>query len=136
MRWDIRTRVLLVALVPTAVLGMLLTAILTVSRLGDLEDALAARGQALARQLASASEFGLFSGNRDELARLAQSTLSNADLQGVAIFGRDHELLASAGLQANQTAIRRNASGVEWVGNNIIRISSAVGNTAVSEEDP
>lgn len=99
--WDIRTRVLFVALVPTIILGLLLTSLLTFSRLSDLEEALGQRGRALARQLAASAEYGLFSGNREALQRLAISTLNSADLYGIAIYDRDGSLMASAGLQVH-----------------------------------
>jgi signal transduction histidine kinase/CheY-like chemotaxis protein len=134
--WDIRTRVLLVALVPTAVLGVLLTVLLTFSRLHDLEDALVQRGQALARQLASASEFGLFSGNSDALTQLATSALSNSDLQGVSIFDRDHKLVAIAGLQTHAIGIVNGVSRIDQVGNNMLRIAEPVRYTPTAEEDP
>ena len=134
--WDIRTRVLLVALVPTTILGILLTGFLTFSRLHDLEDALTQRGQALARQLASASEFGLFAGNRDALSQLANSALSNSDLQGVSIFDRDHKLLAVAGLQAHASDKDSASLHTSQVGNNMLRIAEPVHYTAAVEDDP
>lgn len=136
LNWDIRTRVLLVALVPTAVLGILLTAVLTLSRLNDLEDALVQRGQALARQLASASEFGLFSGNSDALTQLATSALSKSDLQGVSIFDRDHKLVAIAGLQTHANGMTGNVSRVEQIGKNMLRIAEPVRYTPTTEDDP
>ncbi|MDQ7989848.1 MAG: ATP-binding protein [Candidatus Dactylopiibacterium sp.] len=101
LSWDVRTRVLFVALVPTVVLGFLLTGFLTFSRLIDLEDALAQRGRALARQISASAEYGLFSGNRDLLQRLATSALSSADLYGVAIYDRDGTLMAVSGLRVH-----------------------------------
>ncbi|HSD39111.1 MAG TPA: ATP-binding protein [Rhodocyclaceae bacterium] len=135
LNWDIRTRVLLVALVPTAVLGVLLTILLTFSRLHDLEDALVQRGQALARQLASASEFGLFSGNTDALTQLASSALANSDLQGVSIFDRDHKLVAVAGLQTHTASAVDSTSRIEQVGSNMLRIAEPVRYTPTTEED-
>ncbi|MEC5384151.1 ATP-binding protein [Uliginosibacterium sp. H3] len=135
LNWDIRTRVLLVALVPTAVLGILLTILLTFSRLHDVEDALVQRGQALARQLASASEFGLFSGNTDALAQLASSALTNSDLQGVSIFDRDHKLVAVAGLQTHAAGVVDSVSRIEQVGSNMLRIAEPVRYTPTTDED-
>ncbi|MFA9440039.1 ATP-binding protein [Uliginosibacterium sp. sgz301328] len=134
--WDIRTRVLVVALVPTLVLGLLLTALLTFSRLSDLEEALVQRGQALAKQLAAASEYGLFAGNRDALQQLANSTMVNADLQGIAILDHDGELMAVAGLQAHTSHLPQDRSQVEQVGGNMLRITEPVLYTSALEDDP
>lgn len=136
MAWDIRTRVLIVALVPTLVLGVLLTILLTFSRLNDLEEAMVQRGQALARQLASSSEFGLFAGNREMLGKLASSALNSSDLQGVAIFDRDHNLMAVAGLQVHTPPSEDSHSHVEEVGRNLLRITESVMQTPVVEDDP
>ncbi|HEX5127331.1 MAG TPA: ATP-binding protein [Rhodocyclaceae bacterium] len=134
--WDIRTRVLVVALVPTLALGILLTLLLTFSRLSDLEDSLIQRGQALAKQLAAASEYGLFAGNRDVLSQLANSAMSNADLQGVAIFDRDRTLMAVAGLQAHASQSAPGKSLVEEIGGGMLRISEPVVYTPAVDDDP
>ncbi|MFT4174424.1 MAG: ATP-binding protein [Rhodocyclaceae bacterium] len=134
--WDIRARVLVVALVPTAILGLLLTALLTFSRLSDLEEALIQRGQALAKQLAATSEYGLFAGNRDALAQLANSAMSNSDLQGVTILDRDGELMAVAGLQAHASRTQPGVAQVEEIGGGMLRITEPVRYTSVTEEDP
>ena len=135
LNWDIRARVLTAALVPTLVLGVLLTLITTFSRISDLEDALAQRGQALARQLAASAEFGLFSGNRSVLERLASSALSSSDLKGVAIFDRDGTLLASAGLQA-QAQQSATSTRVQLVNETTLRISEQVKHARSLDEDP
>lgn len=136
LAWGIRTRVMIVALVPTLALGVLLTMILTFSRLTDLEDAMVQRGQALARQLAAASEFGLFSGNREVLDRLANSALNNSDLQGVAIFDRDRNLMAVAGLQVHTPQAAGRAARVEQVGKHLLRITEPVTQAPVAVDDP
>ncbi|MDQ8023919.1 MAG: ATP-binding protein [Moraxellaceae bacterium] len=136
LRWDIRTRVLVVAMVPTLALGILLTLLLTFSRLSDLEDALVQRGTALARQLASASEYGLFAGNREVLDRLAASTMANNDLQGVAIFDSARTLMAVSGLQAHASDRSFGTARVEQVGSDMLRIVEPVVRTPAVEDDP
>lgn len=127
--WDIRTRVLIVALVPTIVLGILLTTSLTFSRLSDQEEAMRMQGQALARQLASAAEFGLISDNREQLQRLATSALTSSDLQGVSIFDRKGGLLAVAGMQAHSTNMLTGDSSIQMLSNQMLRISEPVRET-------
>ncbi|MEN3112619.1 ATP-binding protein [Uliginosibacterium paludis] len=140
LNWDIRTRVLFVALVPTIVLGLLLTALLTFSRISDLEDALNQRGRALARQLSATAEFGLFSGNKDALQRLAASALSAADLYGVAIYDRDGSLMAVAGLQVHardsDTFIRPGSEEIRNVSSQMLRIVEPVRYSRSLDDDP
>ncbi len=124
--WDIRSRVLFVALVPTIVLGILLTTSLTFSRLSDQEDAMRTQGQALARQLASACEFGLASGNRELLQRLANSALSGSELQGVSVFDQNGHLLALAGMQAHGHQLHSGVSSIQVVGGRMLRIAEPV----------
>jgi signal transduction histidine kinase len=95
-QWGIKGRVLFLALVPALVIAAGLTYYNISSRLGDIEQALNERGFAIARQLAPAAEYGVFSGNRDVLARLAQSAQQEADVTAVAIIdGNGHTLAAS-----------------------------------------
>lgn len=137
LNWDIRTRVLIVALVPTVVLGLLLTTLLTFSRLHDLEDALGQRGQATARQLATAAEYGLFSGNKDVLQRLASSALESADIYGVAIYDRDGNVMAIAGLQIHSpNTTPPTKADVLAISRQMLRITEPVRHSASLEEDP
>ena len=94
---DIRTRVLLAAIIPATLIAVLLAWYFTRNRIQDLETSLYGRGNALVRQLAVASEYGVFSGNRERLRQLADSTMREADLSGVAIFDASGDLLASSG---------------------------------------
>jgi len=135
--WDIRTRVLIVALIPTIVLGLLLTAMLTFSRLNDLEDALTQRGQATARQLAYAAEYGLSINNRDVLQRLASSALESSDIYGIAIYDKKGALMAMAGLQVHSgsgTVVRSpSKADVMKIGSQMLRIVEPVRNLHATE---
>jgi len=95
----LKTRVLLAALLPAALVALALAAIFTVRQVGSLEEALAARGRAEARQLASNAEFGLFSGNLELLVRLARN-MSQGDsaITAVAIIDDKGMTLARDGL--------------------------------------
>ncbi|PAS99342.1 MAG: hypothetical protein BSR46_08615 [Candidatus Dactylopiibacterium carminicum] len=136
MDLDIRARVLIAAIVPTLVLGILLTALLTFSRLGDLEEALNQRGHAIARQLAASAEYGLFSGNREVLQRLTESALGTSDLYGVAIHDRDGSLMASAGLQQHAgQPLPQGDQSIEG-GGQLLRIAEPVKLSQSLEQDP
>ena len=98
----IRQRVLLIALVPMTVIALALVSYFTLLRYGDVESALTQRGSTMARQLAPASVYGMFSGNATELSRLAQAVVKENDVSAVAFFDRSGKLLASAGERRSQ----------------------------------
>ncbi|MBP7626244.1 MAG: response regulator [Zoogloea sp.] len=89
-------RIALIAVLPSLVLGLVLIAYFTSSRLADLESAHTQRGKALVRQLAAASEYGVFSGNRESLRKLTNAMLLEKDVIRVAVTSPLHELLADS----------------------------------------
>ena len=90
---DIGTRALVVAVLPAFVVAVVLIAYFTHSRLNDLEDAHGQRGKALARQLAAASSYVVFTGNKDALGRLATDILDAPDVVRVAVRGPGKDTL-------------------------------------------
>ena len=92
----IRLRFILVALVPLVLIVTLITAHFTLNRVRELDEALQTNGQAIARQLAPACEYGLFAGNREILGRLANAVLRERDVLRVTITDSRGELLAEA----------------------------------------
>lgn len=96
-RWGIKVRILLVALTPALAIALLLGFYFAQVRFADLERSLNERGLAIARQLAAASEYGVFSGNREVLSRLAVAVTREADVIGVTIRDFDGNVLASQG---------------------------------------
>lgn len=102
LQWGVRARVMLAAVLPMLVLALVLTVSFTRSRLADLDAALTARGQAYARQLAAASEYAVFSGNREALQQLASAVLSEEDVVGVSIVDHTGDALARSGMLDGQ----------------------------------
>ena len=96
-KYSIRTHVIWFTLMPLMVMLILLEAFLLHDRYADLDHALIARGQLLARQLAASSEYGVFSGNRMFLSGIAQSALQEPDVKGVAVMNAKPEILVSSG---------------------------------------
>ena len=92
-RWGIRARVTFVAFVPMLVVAALMTATHTGLRLSDLDQALRARAQAHARQLAAASEYAIFAGDRETLGQLADALMLEDDVAAIAILGADGQVL-------------------------------------------
>lgn len=94
---DIRTRMLLAALLPVTLIAILLAGVFLASRFGDLGEAYHQRARSLARQLATASEYGLFSDNITHLQTIASGALREADVRSVAIVNAQGDVLVFAG---------------------------------------
>lgn len=90
----VQARVVIAAILPMLVIAFLLTAYYTTSQFADIEEAHAARARALARQMAAASEYAVFSGNRDALQRSATATLQEEGILAIAVVDHLGEVLA------------------------------------------
>lgn len=95
--FDIRDRMLLTALLPVTLVAFLLSAVFLVGRVGDIDDAHSQRARSMARQVASASEYGMFSANTSSLQAIAAGVLREADVRSVAILDVQGNVLAKAG---------------------------------------
>ena len=91
--WGIRSRVLLLALVPLVCLGFVLGTYLTRVRVHDLHASEQALGDTLATQLASASEYGVFSNNVRILQTLAQTVSREPGVESITITDRHGHIL-------------------------------------------
>ncbi|MDO8248892.1 MAG: ATP-binding protein [Rhodoferax sp.] len=94
---DIRSRMLLAALLPVTLIAMLLAGVFLVSRFDDIDAAHSLRARSLARQLATASEYGLFSGNITHLQTVASGALRESDVRSAAIVNAQGQILVRAG---------------------------------------
>ena len=84
---DLRARVLMTALVPATIIVIILASFFVIARFGDLDNALRDQGRVQAHQIAAASEYGVFSGNRQSLQSLTDTALGEKDVAGVVIAG-------------------------------------------------
>ncbi|MFE8072368.1 hypothetical protein QQM79_15025 [Marinobacteraceae bacterium S3BR75-40.1] len=100
-RWGIRKKVLVMALVPTVTITLLLGLFFTHSWVENISSLLQERGESLSRQLAAASEYGTFTGNRNLLFSLASSMLEEKDVRSVTIFDTQGEELVHTGPRLN-----------------------------------
>ena len=93
----IRLRVLWLAIVPAVLISMALLAYQTVTKLRDLESALAERGASMVRQLAPAAEYGVVSGNAEILMPLIRAAGQESDVTGVGVFDSKGSKIVSLG---------------------------------------
>lgn len=94
----IRGRVIGLAMVPVAIIGVLLLFQLITGKIDDLDESLRTRGVAIARQLAPAAEYGVASGNIEVLQTLLEKAAIEPDVRGVAVFAENGQRLAQVGL--------------------------------------
>jgi signal transduction histidine kinase len=94
---DIRARMLFAALLPVILVAALLATVFLSERYSDLDEAHQQQVQALTRQLAGASEYGLFSGNIGSLQAIASRTIQEPDVRSVLILDARGERLAGTG---------------------------------------
>ncbi len=94
----IRGRVIGLAMVPMAIIGVLLLFQLITGKIDDLDQSLRTRAVAIARQLAPAAEYGVASGNIEVLQTLLEKVAIEPDIRGVAVFSDNGQRLAQVGL--------------------------------------
>ena len=104
--WGIRARVILVAVIPAITLAVFMTAYYTHSRISDLEEAYRDRGRAFARQIASATEYAVFSSNREDLRRLLDAARTEEGVRGILIDDASGRELARSGSISSEVALR------------------------------
>ena len=94
---NIRSRLLLAAVLPVTLVALLLASAFLGVRIGDIDEAYDQRGRSLARQLAAASEYGVFSGNVEHLQTLVNGAMRESDVHSVAILDNRGRRLVHAG---------------------------------------
>jgi signal transduction histidine kinase/DNA-binding NarL/FixJ family response regulator len=102
---SLRVKALLLGVVPAMVLSLLLGSYLIGVRLGDFEQALHSRGQALANELAANSFYGLFSGNSASLEQVTRTFLQRKDIASISIHDDLGNLLVT---RSNATTTKNN----------------------------
>ena len=95
-RYGIERQTLFATLIPILVMAVLLDSYFTITRFADLERSLLERSQLLARQLASASEYAMFSGNSVLLKQNVDAALAFPDVTAIAVFDDKGKLLLAS----------------------------------------
>jgi signal transduction histidine kinase len=94
---SIQSRIVAIAMLPALVLALGLGGYMIIQHQGDLENDLKQRGHLLARQLAAASDYGVFSGNTIALQSVVDSVGAEVAVAGVVVTDRSGRVLASKG---------------------------------------
>ena len=109
----IRSRMLAAALLPVFLVVTILVTVFWLASLNDLGESHGQRIQLLTRQVATASEYGLFSGNRGSVQSIASAVQKEPDVRSVAVFDAQGVPVAVAGAQTYRS--HQEASSPQYV---------------------
>ena len=96
-KWGVKNRVLVLALFPAFTIALLLGGVFTHNQINSINERLNERGLSVSRQLATASEYGLFTGNRTLLLGLTNASLEEKDVRAITILDSFHRSLVHSG---------------------------------------
>lgn len=97
-QYTIRQYVACLTLIPLLIMAAGLETFFLHDRSSGLDHDLLERGKLISRQLASSSEYGVFSNNQPFLRNIAQGVLQQPDVRGVIILNAASESLIEAGV--------------------------------------
>jgi len=101
---SLQARITAIAMLPAIALAALVGGFSISLRQSDLDTGLQQRGLLLARQLASAADYGVFSGNNAALQALVESVAGERATVAVQILDREHRTLATVGVPPPEAA--------------------------------
>ena len=96
-RLSLRQRLLILTLLPSLLIGIALVLYFTVSGIRNLEHELHAKGMSTARYLAPVSEYGIITGQMDNLHTLALATNQEPGIKAILIVNQRGRALAVSG---------------------------------------
>jgi signal transduction histidine kinase/CheY-like chemotaxis protein len=129
----IRARLFFMGLLPTLLVAAVLTAFHIHSRLVDLDKAMTQQGAAMARHLAMAAEYGVFSGNRTTLENLLAQTMKEPWVSSAMLVWPDHSLLVRGQPNRRLPALDNDAM---WHDDTRAWFASPVSVETLGEADP
>lgn len=93
--WGIKQHIIVLALLPVLVVAAVLTSYFTFTQLNFISDSEIRHGNIIARQLAPASEYAVFSGNVASLMPILKSTLADHDIIAIEVTDEENKVLIS-----------------------------------------
>ncbi|WP_417347911.1 two-component sensor histidine kinase BarA [Ferrimonas sp.] len=128
-KYSLRAWVLVLALAPTILIGILLGSFFTLTRFSELDQSLINRGENIVSPLAMAASYGLSTSNRDYSQRLIDMIHKQNSLfiQLIAIFDNENQVFATSQYRQNFDLIKlplnrdlKQGMDVEHIGDNVI----------------
>ena len=99
--WNIRKKVLFLALLPTLVIALGLSSYFSFTQIRYIEHTLIEKGHIITNHLAPACEYGVFSGNTNILNNLIKSTFNEDDITNVTITDKNGHPIISKNRKFN-----------------------------------
>jgi signal transduction histidine kinase/CheY-like chemotaxis protein len=109
----IEHQALMVALIPVLIFSVLLEGHSIYTRMGEMDRTLFDRAKLIARQLASSSEYAVFSGNLSLLQQQVDVALSQPDVNAVVVLNASGSYLAGSGNSYDYNTIIKRVDGVD-----------------------
>jgi signal transduction histidine kinase/CheY-like chemotaxis protein len=97
----IERQTLAVAVIPILILLLILEGFFTYTRFSDLDRALFERAKLIVHQLASSSEYPVFSGNQGLLQQQVDTAFAQQDVHSIIVQDADSKVIAGAGEKRN-----------------------------------
>ncbi len=95
-RFGIKLQILLITLIPVFLIDLFFTAAKIESNIEQANELLHSTGSIIARQIAGASEFNLYTGNDSQIQYLLDQSVGSNDIVLAAVFNRQGRLVAEA----------------------------------------
>ncbi|WP_455198409.1 response regulator [Kaarinaea lacus] len=93
---SIKTRVFLLSFIPMLLITSILSVYFLQEQLDEIDNNINDRGKTMAMHLANASEYGMFSGNRDELENLLERFTSEEGIVSISVIDKSETEYISA----------------------------------------
>lgn len=103
----IERQTLAIAVIPILILALLLEGYFTYTRFADLDLALFERSKLIVRQLASSSEYPVFSGNLGLLQQQVDTAFSQPDVNSIVVLDGEGKYVAGAGSKRGKGEYKR-----------------------------
>ncbi|MBC8210703.1 MAG: response regulator [Gammaproteobacteria bacterium] len=94
MRFRIKHQILLIAMIPVLLIDAFFTYVLIKSNIDQAEQLLQSKGEIIAQQIASASEFGLLTGSYEQIRRLLEQSINTNNIIFIAVYNIDGSIIA------------------------------------------
>ncbi|WP_342221388.1 two-component sensor histidine kinase BarA [Candidatus Fukatsuia endosymbiont of Tuberolachnus salignus] len=107
-KYSLRTRMMVLILAPTLLLGLLLSTSFMINRYNDLENQVVSAGTGIIEPLAVASEYGMTFRNRDAMRQLINLLhRRHSDIvRSIAVFDADNKLFVTSNYNYNSSQLR------------------------------
>lgn len=125
----------LIAILPILVIATLLESYFIYSRFEDLDHALLERSQLLIRQLASSSEYPVFTGDATLLKQQVDSAMSFQDVQSITILDASFNPILKAGQQGTELLSQHATKSLIVQDSNILRLYEPIQATQIRMDD-